>query len=166
MNSASMLSAVATDLESESTENFCTEQQDTFISWLLRWYPDIAYQPITNDVRRRITARYVDNGARRPGRIMRKRLHSVYAYQTLVRLAGEQNWRCCYCTGEMHFDPTREHPQCVTIEHIVPVCHGGSDEVDNLVVACKRCNNTRGVMPITNFMQYLAKKQQPQVLYG
>ena len=33
----------------------------------------------------------------------------------------------------------------VTIEHIVPRNHGGTDELDNLALACAGCNQEKGV---------------------
>lgn len=30
------------------------------------------------------------------------------------------------------------------IDHIVPVCHGGSNELDNLRLLCKGCNRDKG----------------------
>jgi 5-methylcytosine-specific restriction endonuclease McrA len=33
----------------------------------------------------------------------------------------------------------------VTIEHIVPRHHGGTDDLENLAIACARCNGEKGV---------------------
>lgn len=32
----------------------------------------------------------------------------------------------------------------LSIDHVVPRCQGGTDESDNLVVACRRCNSRKG----------------------
>ena len=33
-----------------------------------------------------------------------------------------------------------------TVEHIKPICDGGSlDDLRNLALACKRCNNEKGI---------------------
>ena len=47
--------------------------------------------------------------------------------------------RCEYC----HAD---ERWQCVrfTIDHVLPQSAGGSDEADNLALACRNCNERRG----------------------
>ena len=65
----------------------------------------------------------------------------------LVRLrAGE---RCEYC--RLH----QEHSELVHhVEHIVAKQHGGSDDPDNLALACHRCNlqkgpNLTGIDPLT-----------------
>jgi len=65
----------------------------------------------------------------------------------LVRLrAGE---RCEYC--RLH----QEHSELIHhVEHIVAKQHGGSDDPDNLALACHRCNlhkgpNLTGIDPLT-----------------
>ena len=62
------------------------------------------------------------------------------------QLAEQQNWRCCYCGVRMDglrgFDPTAP-----TFEHIVPRSKGGLDVIDNVVIACRRCNVETGSGP-------------------
>ncbi len=69
--------------------------------------------------------------------------------KTLVReRAGNQ---CEYC--QLHQD---DSPLAVLhIEHIIPKKHGGSDELENLALACIDCNlhkgpNLTGIDPQTN----------------
>ena len=58
-----------------------------------------------------------------------------------VSLAEAQNWRCAYCGGRMSW--LRPGPCQVTREHVVPRSRGGGDEIENLVAACKACNEAR-----------------------
>ncbi len=46
--------------------------------------------------------------------------------------------RCCWCGRETG---TRRHP--ATVEHLLPRSRGGTDNTDNLAVACYPCNNQR-----------------------
>jgi hypothetical protein len=64
--------------------------------------------------------------------------------EKLRRLAGMQNWRCCYCGIRTADDLPPGHPRRATLEHILPRVLGGTNEEDNLVVACGGCNRTRG----------------------
>lgn len=58
---------------------------------------------------------------------------SVQRKQRLLKLA---NYRCGYCLTSQHvIGPLLE------VEHIVPASQGGSDEDENLWIACPSCNN-------------------------
>lgn len=49
--------------------------------------------------------------------------------------------RCHYCGVLM--TPSNKgdfHPDGMSIDHIVPLAEGGTDDMDNLVLACRRCN--------------------------
>lgn len=47
--------------------------------------------------------------------------------------------RVCHLCGK---------PGANTIDHIIPRALGGTDELDNLRPAHKRCNSSRGAMPL------------------
>ena len=51
-----------------------------------------------------------------------------------TRLAEAQNWKCCYCGCEMNTDHNSRKQ--ATIEHVTPKSKGGTDDWDNLVIAC------------------------------
>jgi uncharacterized protein (TIGR02646 family) len=61
-------------------------------------------------------------------------------------LAESQNWRCCYC--QIRMDGEGQDPDAPTIEHVQPLSMGGSDDWDNLVAACRRCNSDRGFQAV------------------
>ena len=67
---------------------------------------------------------------------------SAFASELRHRLAGEQNWRCCYCHCDMALDPRARDG--ATIEHIVARADGGSNHISNIAIACQRCNSERG----------------------
>ena len=48
--------------------------------------------------------------------------------------------RCEYCHLRQEHFPTYRHQ----IEHVVPKKHGGSDDPNNLALACIRCNLAKG----------------------
>jgi 5-methylcytosine-specific restriction endonuclease McrA len=45
---------------------------------------------------------------------------------------------CEYCHS-----PERSSSDTFTIDHLIPKSFGGSDELDNLALACRRCNERR-----------------------
>lgn len=71
-----------------------------------------------------------------------------------LRLRDGDN--CFYCGQTMKFEPTwrktgsrpfRVFPaEEATAEHLVDRQHGGTNDLTNLVLACRRCNNGRNYM--------------------
>lgn len=47
------------------------------------------------------------------------------------------------CLCEYCHSPERSSSDVFTIDHLVPQSKGGSDELDNLALACRRCNERR-----------------------
>lgn len=48
------------------------------------------------------------------------------------------NYLCEYCHS-----PEKSSSDIFTIDHLIPRSLGGSDELDNLALACRRCNERR-----------------------
>lgn len=75
------------------------------------------------------------------------------------RLRARDGDNCFYCDREMRFAPSyrkvgknlvRWHPAYeVTVEHLVDRKHGGTSDIENLVLACKGCNNGRNYMTLS-----------------
>lgn len=74
----------------------------------------------------------------------------AYTQWLRCRLSEAQNWKCCWCGCET--TDVRKVWNASTLEHVIPKSLGGSDDSDNLVMACNRCNNARGNMPAEEFL--------------
>lgn len=63
-----------------------------------------------------------------------------------VTWQGREAWegRCIHCRRRLLIGKDGEPIGPATIEHIVPRGQGGSDELDNLALACARCNHQKG----------------------
>lgn len=57
---------------------------------------------------------------------------------------------CCYCGAAV------EDGAKLTLDHIKPHDHGGSNEPSNLVTACHRCNSARGCRTVPAFARRVA----------
>lgn len=69
--------------------------------------------------------------AKNRARNMRKEARRKYR----DKLYAEQNGLCFWCAGDM--DPP-------TVDHVVPICKGGGNSYDNVVLSCHSCNQARG----------------------
>jgi 5-methylcytosine-specific restriction endonuclease McrA len=68
---------------------------------------------------------------------MRKRQRRING-QLRKRILGDKEFsNCCYCHKTF---PSKE----LTIEHKVPICLGGTSDIDNIDIACAPCNQSRG----------------------
>lgn len=57
------------------------------------------------------------------------------------------NYVCIYCGG------TERDGRRMTLDHIIALNNGGSHCEDNLVIACKGCNSSKGDMPLEDWLQ-------------
>jgi 5-methylcytosine-specific restriction endonuclease McrA len=57
------------------------------------------------------------------------------------KAVAERARYCCeYCQSQLKFAA-----DSFSVEHIVPLSRGGSDDLSNLALACQRCNNAKFV---------------------
>lgn len=67
-----------------------------------------------------------------------------------TRAAEAQNWKCCYCGCDCVETPLKKNS--ATLEHVIPESQGGTLDMNNVVMACYKCNNKRAAMNIDVFM--------------
>ena len=60
---------------------------------------------------------------------------------------GEPVWegKCIHCRRKLALFQDGRPIGGATLEHIVPKNHGGTDDVENLAIACSRCNSEKGL---------------------
>lgn len=74
--------------------------------------------------------------------------------QMRSRLASRDGgMRCFFC----YRTPTPANP--LTIEHLLNFSHGGSDNLNNLCLACKNCQRIIGRTAVTKKMEYYFNKR-------
>lgn len=59
---------------------------------------------------------------------------------------------CMWCLCPLH----TAHPRNVTLDHITPREHGGSNAPNNIVTACKTCNSERGTLGVSAYARLIA----------
>ena len=65
----------------------------------------------------------------------------------LATLAGRTvlAGKCIHCKRKLAVDLQGNPMSHETVEHIIPRTHGGTDAVENLAIACSRCNQGKGI---------------------
>jgi hypothetical protein len=66
------------------------------------------------------------------------------------------DYECVYCGDS--------HRRDLTIDHVIPQSKGGPNTWDNLVTACKRCNNEKADLTLKEYGKDIPKPQRPHYL--
>ena len=63
-----------------------------------------------------------------------------------TRLDERTVWvgKCIHCNTRLVVADDGQSLGEATLEHIIPQTRGGTDDIENLAVACARCNRTKG----------------------
>lgn len=72
------------------------------------------------------------------------------------RIASRDGLRCHYCGRVLTLNRTqgRRFKNFATFDHVIPRSKGGSvHDINNIVLACKPCNNMRGDMDYGEFIK-------------
>lgn len=71
------------------------------------------------------------------------------------KLWHRQGGRCHYCQIEMRYRTNPLKDYTATIDHLKPKSKSGTNSIDNLVLACKRCNEMKGSKTEKKFLELL-----------
>jgi 5-methylcytosine-specific restriction endonuclease McrA len=68
-------------------------------------------------------------------------------------LAQEEGRWCHYCRDDLNWPWEQEvfDHTTASIDHVVPRSKGGTDDFDNLVLACPSCNSSKGTRDYDEF---------------
>lgn len=58
---------------------------------------------------------------------------------------NKTNLICFWCSNLLNRGDNRECVDYATVDHVIPRSMGGNNDLENLVVSCKKCNTTKGL---------------------
>lgn len=101
--------------------------------------------------------RYLRNPEKRrhQSRVARAKRSGLDCYLSLEDwkvLLRRFRFRCAYCSVRLT-NRTR------SIDHVIALTRGGTNEITNLVPSCRRCNQRKGVLRVEEFFAVLKKNQ-------
>jgi 5-methylcytosine-specific restriction endonuclease McrA len=101
-------------------------------------------------MRRPLAARPSTTGAARGSSLKQRTLLAIIATDATFERATHRDgeaWvgKCLHCNAHLVIGLDGEPVSRATIEHILPQCHGGTNDLANLGIACARCNSEKGV---------------------
>lgn len=59
---------------------------------------------------------------------------------SLVTIGDRDGWRCGLCGGRINRNKRHPDPLSPSLDHVIPIAHGGSNDAVNLQVTHLRCN--------------------------
>jgi hypothetical protein len=68
----------------------------------------------------------------------------------ILRLFNASRWECVYCGRIMIVSSTC--PGGATFDHIIPMCRGGANMMNNVVPCCRSCNESKGSKTLLNWI--------------
>lgn len=95
---------------------------------------------------------------RKDKRLKRAKLNGRYETITLERLYKRDKGVCYLCGKHLVLNDDYNRLEAPTIEHVIPICDGGTNTWDNVKLACRNCNNHKGTSRIelkNNQMSFL-----------
>jgi len=79
----------------------------------------------------------------------------------IKRLIERDGTRCHYCGVELSFEWSKDDENYRTIDHVKPQAKGGKSLLDNLVLACQRCNWDKHTM---SYQEFRMKRETDSIL--
>lgn len=70
---------------------------------------------------------------------------------TKIYVHKRDGGKCFYCGGKSK-----------TVDHLIPMAHGGGNGSDNLVACCEPCNHNRGTINYKLFKRYVSRFGKPK----
>jgi 5-methylcytosine-specific restriction endonuclease McrA len=64
----------------------------------------------------------------------------------LTERNGKRYWlgKCIYCNTSLAVEEDGSMISLATVEHLRPRNHGGTDDLKNLAISCRECNQSKG----------------------
>lgn len=60
------------------------------------------------------------------------------------------NGHCAYCGCELEYER-------MAVDHVIPLAHGGADEMDNMLPSCRSCNHYKDTRTLEHFREAVEK---------
>lgn len=84
-------------------------------------------------------------------------------FSYLVRRSFQNGFKCVYCGITMKLNGGGN--DIFTIDHVIPLSMGGTNEIKNLCVCCRECNYSKGKLESKEYMETINWRNLWQSLF-
>ena len=95
-------------------------------------------------------------------RIKEKNKRVSISKKLRLEVFKRDNFKCFYCGVK----PSDRDDVILEIDHVLPVCEGGTNDIDNLVTSCKDCNRGKGKTKLNDKNYSSLKKAEHDAVDG
>ena len=78
----------------------------------------------------------------------------IQAAETLRKLHAEADGKCSYCGLRTDLALEPPHPRAPTRDHKMPIIRGGKWHLENIALACYRCNTEKNAMTDEEYREF------------
>ncbi len=96
---------------------------------------NLAYYTNTSFLLRKQNSSYQSNNSYELNNSYKSNIKRNVTEKTKKIVASNQKWKCLYCNSTL--DYTYE------IDHIIPLCKGGTNNINNLQALCRNCHGKK-----------------------
>ena len=84
-------------------------------------------------------------------RLQLRNIEGEYNANDILNLFESQNYKCIYCEGSLESSGKNKYH----IDHIIPICRGGTNWISNIQLLCPHCNCSKHDKTHEEFLEYL-----------
>lgn len=85
-------------------------------------------------------------------RLREAKHNGKYENITLPKLYKRDHGICYLCRKHLVLNDDYNRPDAPTIEHIIPICKGGTNTWNNVRLACRQCNVSKGMKSLKEYL--------------
>lgn len=84
-----------------------------------------------------------------------------FTYEERQRIFEKSDYRCCHCGQKIKI-----YREGSTIEHVIPLSKGGTNDLSNLVCLCAKCNENKDnlIIPPYDYYYYINKEYHKELI--
>jgi 5-methylcytosine-specific restriction endonuclease McrA len=82
---------------------------------------------------------------------------NIEDFKTIIYQSFVNGFICYYCGKKMNIKSKYPYKEAPSIDHMVPISRGGTNNINNLIVCCHACNIIKGTLSSNTFIDLLNK---------
>lgn len=89
----------------------------------------------------------------------------MFDKETRLKVLQKSKYKCAKCGKSLYIHAKNKFTKDCTIDHVIPLEVGGTNDIENLIGLCRTCNRDKGelVVDASNYYPFLISKYKKEV---